>query len=102
MDGNVDSDADNEAVEALVGNEQVAASAEDEDFEAVEASVADGFEKLGFAGDLAKEAGGAADAEGCEGSEGNLLLNTNCRRGHGLEGTTPGRLARRGDETVQS
>lgn len=98
----VDGDADDETVEAFVADKQITASAKDEDPEAVLAGVVDGFKKLGFAGDLAEEAGGTADAEGREGSKGDLLLNANGGRGHGLEGTTPGRLARRGDETVQS
>ena len=96
--GVVDGDADDQAVEAFVADEQVAASAKNEDFETVPAGILNGFEKLAFAGNLAKIAGRAADAEGRVGGEDNLLLDADGGSLHGFEGTTPAArgLARRG------
>jgi hypothetical protein len=102
-DGVVDGDADNQTVEARVADKQVAASAKDEDFEAIQAGVLNGFEKLGFVGNLAEETGRAADAKGRVGGEGDLLLDADGGSLHGFEGTTlAASTGAAGGKTVQS
>lgn len=53
-----------EAVEAGVTDEEIAAPAEYEDFELLLPGEVDRFEELSLAGDFAEKAGGTTDAEG--------------------------------------
>ena len=73
-DGTSDGGVNDEAREALIADEEVAASSEDKEREIGGAGEGDGFKESGFGGDFAEEAGGAADAEGGVRGERNLLL----------------------------
>ena len=77
---------EDEAVKATVADEEIAAAAEDEDFEVALMGEVDGFQKFGFGSDLAEELRGAADAKGGVRGKRDLLLNVD--GGHGLESTT--------------
>jgi len=94
--GGADGDVEDEAVEAGVADEEIAAAAEDEDFEAVPAGEVDSLEEFGFGADFAEEARRTADAEGSVRGERDLLLEVDGGRWHGLESTTPERDRWRG------
>ena len=64
LDGGINGDVKDKAVETGVTNQQVASAPKDEDVQAALASEFDGFHKSGFCIDLAEVAGGPADAEG--------------------------------------
>ena len=81
-------DVEDEAGKAGVGDEEVRAAAEEEEGEVVLSGVLDGGEQLGLGGDFEIEAGGAADAEGGERGEGDIVLDVEERGWHGFEGTT--------------
>ena len=74
-DGSRDLDVENEAVEAAVADEEVAAPAQDKERKAALAGEGDGFEKLVLAGNFTEIAGRAANAEGGVGGERDLLLD---------------------------
>jgi hypothetical protein len=73
--GMVNPGMDNQAVEAAVADEEIAATTEDEDFEVVLARERNGFKEFGFRGDLAEMAGRAANAKGGERGERDLFLD---------------------------
>jgi len=58
---------EDEAGEAGVGDEEVAAAAEEEEWEGVFGGVGDGFGDVGFSGGFGEETGWAAYLEGGEG-----------------------------------
>ena len=82
--GLVDNNADDQAIEALIADEEIAASTKDEYFEALLAGVLNRLEEIGLACDLAEEAGRTADVEGGVRGEGDLLLNMDGGSLHGL------------------
>ncbi len=88
-DGVVDCDVDDQAVEARIADEQVAATPKDKDFEVILAGIENGVKEFGFAGNLAEKASRAADAKGGVGGEGYLFPNADGGSLHGFEGTTP-------------
>jgi len=96
LNGLINGDVQDEAVEAGVADEEIAATTQDEEGKVALAGVVNGFEEGSFRGDLAEEAGWAAYAEGGVGGEGDVLLDSD--RGasktlHGLRVQQPaGRL----------
>lgn len=76
-----------EAIKAVVGDEEVAAATEYEEGQGALASETDGFEEFGLGFDFTEEARWAADTEGSVWGERNLLIDAD---GHGIESTTPG------------
>lgn len=84
LNGLIDGDVEDEAIEAGIANEEIAAPAKDKDGKATLAGELHGFEKGGFGADFAEEAGRSADAEGSVGGEGDVLLDTDGGTVHGL------------------
>ena len=80
----MDSEVEDEAVEACVGDEEVAAAAEGEGGEVALSGESEGFEEGGLVGDAGEVAGGAADAEGGKGRERDVLLDLEKGAGHRL------------------
>ncbi len=72
-------DAEDEAGEAGVGDEEIAAPAEDEERGGVFAGPADGFDDIFFRGCFCKPPGGATNAEGGERGERDVLHNLHLR-----------------------
>jgi hypothetical protein len=83
-------DVEDDAVEAGVGDEEIAAAAEDECGQVVLVGEFDGFDESGFSGDFAEVTGGPADAEGGVRGQRDGLLNTDRGTLHGSETTTWG------------
>ena len=96
MNGTIECDVEDEAVEAGVRDQQVAASAEHEDGEVVLAGEGNGFEEFGFRVDFDEVARWASDAESGEGSEQDVLVDRERGGWHGFEGTTKDRGSRGG------
>ena len=72
----INGDVQDEAVEAGIADEDIAATPQDEEGKVALAGVVNRFEEGSFGGDLAEEAGWAAYAEGGVGGEGDVLLDS--------------------------